>query len=74
MILKVVALHLRTMTQDESLQVAQRSDPAIFHRDQRLKEKASRERLERAGTEAPIRNKLADLEDTDDEPGIEDWG
>ncbi len=45
----------------------------LFHRDQRLK-KASRERLERAGTEAPTRRKLADIDHTDDEPGIEDWG
>ena len=45
----------------------------LFHRDQRLK-KASRERLERGGTEAPTRKKLADIDDTDDEPGTEDWG
>jgi len=34
----------------------------------------SQERLERAGTEAPTRKKLADINDTDDEPGKEDWG
>ncbi len=45
----------------------------LFHRDQRLK-KASRERLECAGTEAQTRMKLADIKDTDDVPGIEDWG
>jgi len=44
----------------------------LFHRDQRLR-KASRERLERAGIDAPTRKKLADINDTD-EPGIEDWG
>jgi hypothetical protein len=33
----------------------------------------SRERLERAGTEAPTRKKLADINDTD-EPRTEDWG
>src|SRR6266852_6301717 len=44
----------------------------LFHRDQRLK-KASRQRLERAGTEAPTQKRLADMGDTD-EPGIEDWG
>ena len=44
----------------------------LFQRDQRLR-KASREQLERAGTEAPTRKKLADINDTD-EPGIEDWG
>jgi hypothetical protein len=43
----------------------------LFHRDQRLK-KASRERLERAGTEAPTRKKLANIDA--DEPGPEDWG
>jgi hypothetical protein len=30
--------------------------------------------LERAGIEAPTRKKLPDINDTDDEPGIEDWG
>lgn len=46
-----------------------------FHRDQRLRKKASRERLERAGTEAPTRKKLAEISDTNDEPGMtEDWG
>ena len=45
----------------------------LFHRDQRLK-RLSRERLERAGTEAPTRRNLADINDTDDEPGTEDWG
>ena len=45
----------------------------LFHRDQRLK-KASREGFERAGIEAPTRKKLADINDTDDEPGTEDWG
>jgi hypothetical protein len=45
-----------------------------FQRDQRLK-RLSRERLERAGTEAPTRKKLADIDDTHDEPGMtEDWG
>jgi hypothetical protein len=44
----------------------------LFHRDQRLK-KASRERLEHPGTEAPTRKKLADINDTD-EPRTEDWG
>ena len=37
----------------------------LFHRDQRLK-KASRERLERAGTEAATRKQLADIDHTDD--------
>jgi hypothetical protein len=32
-----------------------------------------RQRLERTGTETPIRKKLADINDTD-ESGIEDWG
>ncbi len=45
----------------------------LFHRDQRLK-KASRERLERPVIEAPTGKKLADIDDTDDEPGTEDWG
>ena len=46
----------------------------LFHRDQRLK-RLSRERLERAGTEAATRRKLADIDDTDDERGrSEDWG
>ena len=44
----------------------------LFHRDQRLK-RLSRERLERAGTEASTRKKVADINDTD-EPGTEDWG
>jgi hypothetical protein len=41
----------------------------LFHRDQRLK-KVSRERLERAATETPTRKKLADINDSDDEPGL----
>jgi hypothetical protein len=45
----------------------------LFHRDQRLK-KASRERLERPGTEAPTERKLADINHTNDEPVIEHWG
>ena len=45
-----------------------KDEARLFQRDQRLK-KASRERLERAGTEAPTRKKLADIDDTDDEPG-----
>jgi hypothetical protein len=46
----------------------------LFHRDQRLK-RLFRERLEGAGTEAPTQKKLADIGDTDDEPGMtENWG
>jgi len=70
--LKVVALHLHTMTQDDPSKWF-KDQARLFHRDQRLK-KASRERLEGAGNEAPTRKKLADITDTDDEPGIEDWG
>ncbi len=69
--LKVVTLNLHTMTQDDPFTWF-RDQARLFHRDQRLK-KASRERLERTGTEAPTRKKQADINDTD-EPGIEDWG
>jgi hypothetical protein len=41
----------------------------LLQRDQRVK-KASGERLERAGTEPPTPKKLADIDDTDDEPGL----
>jgi hypothetical protein len=70
--LKIVALHLHTMTQDDPFKWF-KDQARLFHRDIRLK-KASRERLERTGTEAPTRKKLADINDTDDELRTEDWG
>src|SRR5216684_2365003 len=69
-------LHPGRFTEEEPdgrfLKVVQRDQARLFHRDQRLK-KASRERLNRTGTESPPRKKLADIDDTD-EPGTEDWG